>query len=187
MRLLSTAALLGALALSGCVTVNMTAEVTGADQARVSGHMIVQRQMLDMMGGSTAFCIAEEGGTLTVTDTEARCDILTEGTFAEVFEGEPGEPIPTITDLGDGTARVSFPIGVMFADTAEMSQDPQAAAMAPMLAGHSFTIRIAGAEIVSTNGTLSDDGRSAFFTLPLPEVLNPALQLPETFEAVVRY
>lgn len=188
MRLFTTAALVGTFALSGCITVDMTTEIVGADQARITGYMAVQRQMVDMMGGPAAFCVAEEGGTLTMTETEARCDILTEGTFAEVFDGDPGEPIPTITDLGDGTARISFPVGAMGADTAEMRQDPQAAAMLlPMMEGHSFTIRISGAEIVSTNGTLSDDGRSAYFTLPLPEVLNPELQLPETFEAVVRY
>ena len=188
MRSLSSAALVGVLALSGCVDVDMTAEITGADQARLHGYMAVERQMVDMMGGAAAFCPAEEGGTLVMTDTQARCDISKDGTFAEVFEGEPGEPVPTITDLGDGTARVSFPIGAMGADTAEMREDPQAAAMLrPMLDGHTFTIRVAGAEIVETTGILSEDGRSASFTFPLIEALNPEMQLPETFDTVVRY
>ncbi|MCA2010337.1 hypothetical protein [Pararhodobacter sp. CCB-MM2] len=188
MRMIHAAALAGALALSGCIDVDMTATIEGADQATVNGHMIVQRQMLDMMGGGEAFCPADEGGTLTTTDTEARCDVMTSGSFAEVFEGEPGEPTPTATDLGDGTVRVVFPVGQMGADTEEMRNDPQMAQMMrPMLEGHSFTIRLAGAEIVSTNGEISEDGTSASYTFQLVDILNPEVQLPETFEAVIRY
>ena len=188
MRFFPSVALAGALALSGCIDIDMTAEITGADQARLHGHMTIERAMVDMLGGATDFCPAEEGGTLVLSDTEARCDISKDGTFADVFEAEPGEPAPTITDLGDGTVRVSFPIGAMGADTAEMREDPQAAAMLrPMLEGHTFTIRVAGAEIVETTGTLSEDGRSASFSFPLIEVLNPEMQLPETFDTVVRY
>ncbi|MFN4098917.1 MAG: hypothetical protein ACK4GT_03995, partial [Pararhodobacter sp.] len=59
--------------------------------------------------------------------------------------------------------------------------------MRPMLEGHSFTIRIAGAEIVSSNGEISADNTSASYSLELVEVLNPDFDVPETFEAVVRY
>ena len=38
---------------------------------------------------------------------KARCDVRTEGSFAEVFESEPGQPTPTAEDLGDGTYQVS--------------------------------------------------------------------------------
>lgn len=188
MRLIHAAALAGALTLSGCIDVDMTATIDGADHATVSGHMAVQRQMLDMMGGGEAFCPAEEGGTLTTTETEARCDVRTEGSFAEVFESEPGQPAPTAVDLGDGTVRVTFPLGDMGAQTEEMRADPQAAAMMrPMLEGHTFTIRIAGAEVISSNGTIAEDGRSASFSFNLVDMLDPNLSLPETFETVVRY
>ena len=188
MRMIHAAALAGALALSGCIDVDMTATIEGADQASVEGHMTVQRQMLDMMGGAESFCPADEGGTLTTTDTEARCDVNVEGTFAEVFKAEPGEPTPTATDLGDGTVRVVFPIGAMGADTEQMRNDPQMAQMMrPMLEGHSFTVRIAGAEIVSSNGEIAADGGSASYTFNLVDILVASVDLPETFEAVVRY
>lgn len=189
MRLLKIAALGAALGLSGCIDVDMTAEIVGQDQARVTGFMQVERSMLDMMGGAEGFCSAEDGGTLEMTETHARCNMLMEGTFEEVFSGESeGEPAPEITDLGDGTVRVMFPIGALTADTAEMRADPQMSAMMrPMLEGHSFTIRIAGAEIVSTNGELAADGRSASYSFPLEMVLDPEVTFPETFEAVVRY
>lgn len=188
MRFIHAAALIGALALSGCVDVDMTATIEGADQASVEGHMTIARQMLEMTGGGDSFCPADEGGTLTMGDTEARCDVHIEGAFAEVFKSDPNEPTPTAVDLGDGTVRVTFPIGDMGAQSAQMRDDPQMAAMMrPMLEGHVFTVRVAGAEIVSTNGTMAEDGHSASFSFNLIDILDPELQLPETFETVVRY
>jgi hypothetical protein len=188
MNLFKVAAFGAALALSGCIDVDMNAEIVGADQARVTGYMQVQRGMLDMMGGADGFCPAEEGGTIELTDTTARCNMLIEGTFAEVFDGGDEGPAPEVQDLGDGTVRVSFPIGAATADAAEMRADPQMTEMMrPMLDGHTFTMRISGAQIVSTNGEMAADGRSAVFTFPLVDVLNEDVDFPETFEAVVRY
>lgn len=189
MRLLKIAALGAVLGLSGCIDVDMNAEILGADQARVTGYMQVQRGMLDMMGGADGFCPADDGGTIELTETHARCNMLMEGTFEEVFSGGEEEgPQPEIVDLGDGTVRVTFPVGAATADAAEMRADPQMSAMMrPMLEGHSFTLRISGAQVVSTNGELSADGRSAVFTFPLVDILDADATFPETFEAVVRY
>jgi hypothetical protein len=191
MRLLQVAAIGTALALSGCIDMDMNTEILGADEARVSGYMQVQRGMLDMMGGAEGFCSEDEGGTLEMTDTHARCNLLMEGNFADVFDGaSEGEPTPEATDLGDGTVRVTFPIGAVTADAEEMRGDPQMVQMMrPMLEGHVFTLRISGAEIVSTNGVVSADGRTATLTFPLDIILDAetAATLPENFEAVVRY
>lgn len=188
MRLVKAAAFGAILALSGCIELDLDTQILGTDQARVSGFMEVQRGMLDMMGGPESFCPAEEGGTIELTDELARCNILIEGTFAEVFESSEEGPAPSAEDLGDGTVRVSFPVAEATADAAEMREDPQMVAMMrPMLEGHSFTFRISGAEILSTNGVLSEDGRSAVFTFPLVDILDEAAELPENFEAVVRY
>ena len=188
MRLLKIAAVGAALSLAGCIDVDMNTEILGPDQARVSGFMQVQAGMLDMMGGAESFCDAEDGGTLEMTDTHARCNILMEGDFAEVFSNGGDEPAPTAEDLGDGTVRVSFPISAFTADAAEMREDPQMAAMMrPMLEGHSFVLRISGAEIVSSTGEISADGTSTSFTLPLVQMLDADADLPASFEAVVRY
>lgn len=189
MRMFKAAALTGAVALlAGCVDIDITTTVTGADSASVTGYMTVQQQMLDMMGGGEAFCPADEGGVLTIADGLARCDLSKSGSLGEVFAGDPGEPTPTATDLGDGTVSVVFPLGAMTAEAAQMRADPQMAQMMrPMLEGHSFTIHVAGAEIVSTNGTLSEDGTSASYSFPLVDILNPEVQIPDTFETVVRY
>lgn len=188
MRLLKTAAVCAVLSLAGCIDVDMNTEILGPDQARVSGFMQVQAAMLEMMGGAEGFCSEDDGGTLEMTETHARCNLLIEGDFAEVFENEDSGPSPSATDLGDGTVRVSFPISAFTADAAEMREDPQMLAMMrPMLEGHSFTLRISGAQIVSSNGEIAADGRSAVFVMPLVQMLDADAVLPETFEAVVRY
>ena len=188
MKLFKAAALAGALAVSGCVDVDLTTTITGADQASVTGNMTIQRQMLEMMGGTDAFCSADDGGTLVMTDTEARCDLAVSGTFAEVFEKNPEEPHPVATDLGDGTVRVTFPLSEMTAESEQMRADPQVAQMMrPMLEGHVFTIRVAGAEIVSSTGTINDARTEASWTFNLIDILDADVQMPDTFETVVRY
>jgi len=188
MRMLSFAAVTAVATLAGCIDVDMTTTITGPDSARLTGYMEVQTEILNMMGGTDSFCNEAEGGTLEMTDTTARCNMLVEGSFAEVFEAEDGEPAPTATDLGDGTVRVEFPLGAMTADTADMRDDPQnVALMRPMLEGRTFTFRVAGVEIMSTNGTLADDGKSASYTFPLIDLLSEDFSVPDVFETVVRY
>ena len=189
MRFAKFAAVGLAIALSGCIDMDMDTAILGPDQARLSGHIEVSREMFDMMGGEADFCPAEEGGTLELTDTLARCNMLLEGTFAEVFtENDDGSPSPTATDRGDGTVRVTFPMGDMTSDMDEMTADPQMAAMfRPMVEGHSISISVSGAEIVSTNGTLSDDGRRAVISFELVELFEDQPDVPEVFEAVVLY
>jgi len=189
MRFAKFAAVGLAFALAGCIDMDMDTAILGPDQARLTGHIEVSREMYNMMGADADFCSEDEGGTVELTDTHARCTILMEGTFAEVFEAsDEGEPSPTATDLGDGTVRVTFPMGDLTADLDEMTADPQMAAMfRPMFEGHAISISVSGAEIVSTNGTVSDDGRRATLSFELTELFDEQPDLPEVFEAVVRY
>lgn len=186
MRLMKVAVVGAALALSGCIDMEMDTAILGPDQVRVSGFMQVNRDMIDMMGGADEFCPEDEGGTLEMTETHARCNMLMEGTIEEVFEGD--EDAPTVVDLGDGTVRVSMPMEDFTSEMDEMGADPAMMAMfRPMMEGHRITMSISGAEIVSTNGTLSDDGTRASISFLLTDLLGEEHGLPETFEAVVRY
>ncbi len=189
MRFAKFAAVGLAMALAGCIDMDMDTAILGPDQARLTGHIQVSREMYNMMGGEEDFCPADEGGTVELTETHARCNMLLEGTFAEVFEAnEDGSPSPTATDLGDGTVRVTFPMGDLTSDMDEMTADPQMAAMfRPMFEGHAISISISGAEIVSTNGTVSDDGRRASISFGLIELFDEQPDIPEVFETVVRY
>ncbi len=185
MRMIKVAVVGAALALSGCFDMEMETTVLGPDQVRMSGFMQVQRGMLEMMGGADEFC-GEDDGTLELTDEFARCLFVEEGTIAEVFEGD--EDAPTFVDLGDGTVHVTFPLGDITGEMDEMVEDPAAAAMfRPMMEGHGMTFIISGAEIISTNGTISEDGTSASISFGLIELMEDADNIPEVFEAVVRY
>lgn len=188
MRVLKIIAVGAVLAVGGCIDMEMDTAILGPDQARVSGFVQVPRGMLDMVGGTDGFC-AEEDGTLEMTETHARCNMLTEGTFAEVFEADTeGEPTPTATDLGDGTVRVVFPMAEFTDGMNEMTAEPEMVAMfRPMMEGHAVTLSISGREIVSTNGMLSEDGTRASIRFDLTDLLEEETGLPETFEAVVRY
>jgi hypothetical protein len=189
MRFITAAAAGIVLSLAACVDVDMETTVLGPDEARVSGYMQVDRGMYDTMGASSEFCPEEEGGTIELTNAHVRCVISQTGSFEEIFEAAGEDtPSPTATDLGDGTVRVSFPLGDVAGEAQEMSADPNMVAMfRPMMEGHSIVLRISGAEIVSSNGTISDDGTSAMLEIVLTDLLDGPETIPETFEAVVRY
>lgn len=186
MRIMKVAVVGAALALAGCIDMEMETTILGPDHVRMSGFIQVNRDMLDMMGGADEFCPEEDGGTLELTDTHARCNIVMEGTVEEVFEGD--DDAPTIVDLGDGTVRVTIPMDEFTGEMEEMGADPAAMAMfRPMMEGHGMSFSIVGAEIISTNGTLSDDGTRATVSFQLTDLLGDEHDIPETFEAVVRY
>lgn len=185
MRMIKVAVVGAALALGGCFDMEMETTILGPDEVRLSGFMQVNRDMLDMMGGEDEFC-DDEDGTLELTDEYARCTFLAEGTVEEVFEGD--EDAPTIVDLGDGTVRVAMPMEDFTSEMDEMAQDPAAMAMfRPMMEGHGMTFRISGAEIISTNGAVSDDGTTASISFGLTDLIEEDHSIPEVFEAVVRY
>jgi len=189
MRFITAAAAGIVLSLAACVDVDMETTVLGPDEARVSGYMQLERGMFDMVGAPEEFCPEDEGGTIERTDTHVRCSISQTGSFEDIFAAAGDEaPTPTATDLGDGTVRVVFPLGDMAGEAEELGADPNMAAMfRPMMDGHSIVLRISGAEIVSTNGTMSDDRTSAVMEIGLIELIDGAEDIPETFEAVVRY
>lgn len=176
------------LALTGCIDADMTATINGADQAEISGVVETSAQMLSMMGGPNGFCDPADGGVFEAEGQIARCTMSHSGSFAEIFEAEGDEPAPTAEDLGNGTVRVTFPFAEMSAQMAEIRNDQQALSMVgPMLQGRTVVMRVAGAEIIETNGTLADDGASASVTFNLEDILDPNATLPGDFISIVRY
>lgn len=187
------AALFAALTLTACVEVDMTIDVLGQDQARVSGYMQMSKQMFDMSGQDTSFCDPAEGGTLTLTDTHARCDFIKEGTFAEIMavpeqaEG-PAEPEGELVYLDTNRVRAMFPMAAFNEGRTEMAADPQAEAMMRgMLAGLSITLRVRGSEVESTTGTLSEDGKSASITIGVDDIFDKTRPPLADFETIVKF
>lgn len=187
------AALAATLILSACIEVDMTVDVLGQDEARVSGFMQMNRQMFDMSGGDTSFCDPADGGTLALTDTHARCDFSKTGTFAEILaqpEGEapPSEPQGELVYLDSNRVRAMFPMAGFNAGAAEMGEDPQMEAMMrQMMTGLSITLRVRGAEVESTTGTLSEDGKSASVKIGVEDIFDKARGPMTDFETIVKY
>ncbi len=181
------------LGLAGCIGVDMDVEVLSDDTGRITGTFEMQRGMYEMAaaGGEGAdFCDESDGGTLELTDEKAICRIDRTGSFDELFEEDDDLDIPaTVEPLGDGTVRVSIPLDD-FADEEmdEMIEDPAMMAMfRPMLEGYTISFSVSGAEIISSNGEISGDGRRATFSIPLTELIDQEIDLPEAFITEVRY
>ena len=180
-----------ALALAACVEVDMTVEVLGEDEARVTGFMQMQRQMFEMSGGDTSFCEEEEGGTLTLTETHARCDFDVTGPYAEVLPADddaPAEMAGALTYLGENRTRALLPLSAMDAGLEEMDDDPMMLAMMQqMFAGMSISFTVKGREIESTTGTMSEDGSAATITLGIDDLLVPAAERMDDFDTILRF
>lgn len=177
------------LMLAGCIGIDMDIEVLDDESARLTGSMQMQRAMYEMSGDDGEFCDEADGGRLELTDAYAFCHIDQTGSFAELFDPEDDEAIPaTMEALGNGIVRVTIPLDDLDDDMDEMIEDPAMVAMfRPMLAGYEISFSITGAEIISTNGEISDDGRTARFSMPLTAILEPDFDIPEAFVTEVRH
>lgn len=182
-----------ALALTACVEVDMTLEVLGEDTARVTGFMQMDRQMYDMSGGDDSFCPSDDGGTLVLTDTHARCNFDKTGTFDEIMPADAAGDTPTdlqgeIEYLGDNRVRVVLPLGSMQDGMEDMGEDPQMIAMMrQMFAGMSISFSVQGREIESSTGVISDDGTRASYTLGVEDLIPDTPVAMPDFETIVRY
>lgn len=190
MRLFTYTALAAAsLSLTACIDADITATITGADRAEITGYTETQTQMLGMIGGPSEFCDAEMGGTYEARGDLSRCNISLSGNFADIFDGDEDDgPQPTAEDLGNGTVRVTFPFSALAMQMGEVRNDPQTLAMmAPMIQGHTVIVRTAGQEVIESTGEISADGMSASYTLELGDLIDPDVMLPSDFVTVVRY
>lgn len=182
-----------ALALSACIEVDMTLEVLGEDEARITGFMQMQRQMYEMTGGDDSFCAEEDGGRLVLTETHARCEFDKTGSFEEIMqpEDDDGSPVDMqgeLVSLGDGRVRAFMPLSGMTDEMAEVEEDPQMMAMMrQMMAGMSVSFTVQGLEIESSTGTISDDRTRATITLGVDDLFAPADERPGDFETILRY
>lgn len=186
-------ALPAALALAACVEVDMTIDVLGEDEARLTGYIQMQRQMYDMSGGDDSFCAEEDGGTLVLSETHARCEFERTGTFAELMRPEAAEDVPTeiqgeLTYLDTDRVRALFPLSAMNEGMDEMVEDPQMMAMMrQMFAGMSISFTVQGREIESSTGTISDDGTRATILLGVDDLISPDADQLADFETIVRF
>lgn len=182
-----------ALALAACVEVDMTVDVLGEDEARLTGFMQMERQMFEMSGGDATFCNPDDGGTFVLTETHARCEFDQTGTFAEIMQSDSESDAPTdlqgeLTYLGENRVRAFLPLSSMTNDMAEIEDDPQMLAMMrQMFAGMSITFTIQGREIESSTATISEDGTRATVIMGVEDLIAPTTQRMTDFETIVKF
>ncbi|SMH45425.1 hypothetical protein [Maritimibacter sp. HL-12] len=176
-----------ALPLAACFDAEMSLDFPGEDRAEATMVMTASPDFYALATSSgEAFCEGEESMN---EDGQHVCTETTGGTIDEIMndpdigsgmtiERRDGELIYVAFDLGDITEDIAPP--------EEEGADEMMAMMREAFAGRSITLNISGAEIVETNGTVSDDGTTSTYEIPLTVALDGAGDLPETFNALVR-
>ena len=191
-RFLSVLSLAVVVPLAGCFDVDATIAITGDDQAEMNMQMTIGAELVAMLAGTEEDpcddMVREDQDDGSVICTENKS-----GSISELMaDPDMGEGL-TIEKRDGGLYYVAFVLedltGEMGMGQDDMSAEEQAqmmAMMGGMFEGHKMVLNIAGAEILETNGTLSDDGKTATYEIPLTMLLDPETTLPETFNALVR-
>ncbi|HHG90048.1 MAG TPA: hypothetical protein ENJ90_06175 [Devosia sp.] len=177
-----------ATGLAACVDITMEIQVLDEQNARGTTTISMDREFYDMsqQQGGGDFC--DDDGTFTLTDEAATCVTTEEGAYTDLLEGgEEGEPTPTITNVGPGMVRVTYPTASLAEDFGEDSSDPETMAMMEQFfEGRTLTMTVSGGQIVESNMDIAEDGMSAAIVIPLLGMMTGEVELPDESYAVVK-
>lgn len=181
-------ALVLTLGLAGCIDVTMEIEVIDEANGRGTTTMVMDREFYDMSIQQSDEPFCDEDSELTVTETDATCVSVKEGSYADLIDSDdPNEPVPTVVPLGDGTVRVTFPTASLADDMAEDEMDAETLAMMQgFFAGKFMTLKASGGEVVDTNMTVADDGMSASLQIPFLDLMTGEADVPDEAYAIIR-
>ncbi|MFD1253774.1 hypothetical protein DEVEQU_00512 [Devosia equisanguinis] len=190
-KLASVAAI--ALGVSACVDVNIDVAVTSTTTARATMTQVMTADLYAMVkmgeesGESSEAGFCDEGTLTENADGTATCTMVEEGPFASLDMGS-GEGGMSFTDIGNGLVRVALPTVAMKKELGadeEMDEETKQMVLA-FFEGHSITLTISGAEVTDTNMTRAADGKSASQVIPMLDLINGTVDLPDELFAVVR-
>lgn len=176
-----------ALPLAACFDVDMTLDFPAEDRAEATMIMLADKDFYALATSSgEAFCDGEESmhedGRHVCTETRAGTidEIVNDPEFGNgmLIERRVGGLIYVAVDLGDLTEDI--------APVEDDGADEMMAMMREAFAGHAITLNFSGAKIIETNGTVSQDGTTATYEIPLSVTLDGGEGLPETFNALLR-
>lgn len=181
-------ALVLAAGLAGCIDVSMEIQVVDEANGRGVMTMVMDREFYDMSEQQDSESFCEEDGELTVTETEATCVTITEGSYEDLIDSaDPNEPVPTVVSQGDGTVRVTFPTAALAEDMTEDEMDAETLAMMQgFFEGKFMTLKASGGEVVDSNMTVADDGMSASLEIPFLSLMTGEADVPDEAYAVIR-
>lgn len=173
-------ALLLPLLMSACIDADVTIAFTSETEVTTTGEMQMARELFDLMGKSAeAAC---PGGTGALTETAFSCKQTETMTVEELLAQAPrtnqGTPedltaAAAITRLDNGNIQVALDFSqLMKGQQGAEELKGMAKMMKAAVAGHSFTFHITGPQIISTTGTLSEDGLTATKIIPIAAFLD---------------
>jgi hypothetical protein len=180
-----------ALPLAACFDMDMTVKFPDSDTAEMVSVMTASPEFYAMsqQGGDEDLCETGEGvvqddGSFVCTETQT-------GTIEELMADPDMSEGMTLEHRDGGLIYVAFDLASLTSDMVPPEEDQDSAdEMKGMLqdafTGHAITINVAGSEIVETNGTISEDGKTATFEIPLTTMLQDQPDLPETFNTLLK-
>ncbi|ODT76788.1 MAG: hypothetical protein ABS76_29875 [Pelagibacterium sp. SCN 64-44] len=182
-----------ALVVSACVDVDIDVALTSPETARatmtqtMSADLYAMVKMSEESGESEEAGFCDEGTLAENADGSATCTIIEEGAFADLDLGQD-EGGMTFTAAGPGLVRIALPTADMTSELGvedEMDEETRQMVVA-FFEGRNITVSFSGTEVVETNMTRSADGRSASTIIPMLDLINGTLDLPDELFAVVR-
>lgn len=183
-----------ALPLAGCVDIALDVDLTGPATARAMLTQVMNADFYAMRGRSDippednvadAFCA--EGRLVENVDGSATCTLFEAGRFAALDLGQDEGGV-SFTPQGNGVVRIALSTAMVERQMGVDGQMPIEARQftRALFAGHTLTLTFAGAEVLDTNMTLSEDETSATLTIALSDLASGEADLPETLFALVR-
>jgi hypothetical protein len=158
------------------ITTTMTVDAETAAAMKESGdNMCEDGVASEMADGSYACAVSAR---FAVTDLIVRDETLSEKE-RELVEGM------SVARMEAGVFRITFDLSEFSGENTDPDSE-EARRYAAMFAGHSYTMRVTGAEIISTSGEISADGQSASYELDLSAPFDGTGGIPPAFEVVVR-
>lgn len=189
-------ALAAALMLSACIDADVTMDFSDGETMQGGVEMTLARELFDMMGKSPA--AACPGGEGVLTKTDFTCRTHGETPIAKLLEEGAAETAQNDFDpsaaakferVDDNTIRVSFDFTEMASKGQKTGQQDMGGMedlISAAMAGHSFSFHIKGYKIVSTTGTLSEDGTEASLVIPVSAFLDESPDLGPPFVTEVQ-
>lgn len=185
------------LPLAGCFDADMTFTVNDDDTATMRAVMSMGPEMYGMIASSgedpceegVGEAQADGGYICTIEETDTLDNIV-----ADLKQAQEGQESPmdlsegfTLERLDGGLVKVAFDLASLGEGAAESGMDPaMMGSMMQAFEGHGMTITVVGKEIVETNGTLSDDGKSATMHIPLTAIMTQDASLPTSFDVTLK-
>lgn len=178
------------LPLAACFDVDLSLGFPDADTAEATMVMTSGPEFYAMMtSNGDPFC--DGGKETTLDDGRHRCSQTFSGPVDEVMNDPDMGKGMTIEPRGGGLLYVAFDLGDIGQEVTPPEQmndgsDEMQQTLAAAFTGHAITLNVSGSRIIETNGTISDDGTKASFTIPLDQLVSRQTELPSAFETVLK-